>query len=284
MLMSRLPDAPIPSTPMDRSTLTMLTRPRWIAFHLLVIVGVVAMVNLGFWQLRRLDERRQFNDTVTARLVADAVPLDAILSTNATIEDPVGVDEIEWRSATVTGTYLPTAAVRVVNRSQNGRAGDNIVVPLYLGDGRTVLVNRGFVPLGVDDPPLPALEVTVTGIVHPSQVRTALGARDRTDGILLEVQRLDLPRLAEQMPGRLLPVYIDLSASTPAEAPGNPQPVIRPDLSEGNHLSYAMQWFIFSIAAIVGWVLAVRVSVRRARQRSNDPPPSQPTAPLEASD
>ena len=38
-----------------------LLAPRWIAFHLLVVVGVVAMVNLGFWQLRRMDERQAFN-------------------------------------------------------------------------------------------------------------------------------------------------------------------------------------------------------------------------------
>jgi surfeit locus 1 family protein len=35
-----------------------LLRPKWIVFHLVVIGAVVAMISLGFWQLRRLDERR----------------------------------------------------------------------------------------------------------------------------------------------------------------------------------------------------------------------------------
>ena len=269
---------------MDRHNSAMFFRPKWIAFHLLVIVGVVAMINLGFWQLRRLDQRQAFNATVTARLVADPVPLDDILPTGATIDDPIGVDEIEWRTVTVSGTYEPDAAIRVVNRSQNGRAGDNIVVPLDLGDGRTLLVTRGFVPLGVDDPPLPATEVTVTGIVHPSQERSGLGARDPSDGVLAEVQRVDLARLAGQMPGTLLPIYIDLEVSDPPEAGGVLQPVIRPDLSEGNHLSYAIQWFIFSIAAIAGWVLAIRASLRRAQRRSIDQPASPPVAPSATSD
>ena len=38
-----------------------LFSPRWLGFHLLVIVGIVTMVSLGFWQLRRLDERKAFN-------------------------------------------------------------------------------------------------------------------------------------------------------------------------------------------------------------------------------
>ena len=41
-----------------------LVTPKWIGFHLLVVVLVVAMINLAFWQLRRLDERRQFNSAV----------------------------------------------------------------------------------------------------------------------------------------------------------------------------------------------------------------------------
>ena len=38
-----------------------LLRPKWIGFHLLVVAAIVTMVNLGFWQLRRLDERQAFN-------------------------------------------------------------------------------------------------------------------------------------------------------------------------------------------------------------------------------
>lgn len=262
----------------------MLTGPKWIAFHLLVVVGIIAMINLGLWQLRRLDERQSFNATVTSRLVAEPAPIDTILSPDATIANPVDVDEIEWRSAIASGTYLPEFAVRVVNRSQNGRAGDNLVVPLDLGDGRTLLVNRGFVPLGADDPALPALTLTVTGVLHPSQERSGLGARDPETGTLSEVQRVDLPRLEAQMPGTLLPVYLDLSRSDPPEAGPLPEPVISPDLSEGNHLSYAIQWFIFAIAVAAGWWLAVRTSLRRARSTASDRPASPPDAPLASSD
>ena len=229
------------------------------------------MVNLGFWQLRRLDERRAFNAVVEASYDSIPVPFDQLVDRDWRADaDGLGaVDDsgIAWRPVTVSGTYDESASLRVVNRSQYGRAGDNLVAPLLLDDGRVVLVNRGFVPLGVEDPPLPGTEVEVLGRLRPSEERSAVGARDPSDGLLTEVQRLDLVRLSRQFTD-LVPVYLELVSSSPAEADGLPQPVVRPDLSEGSHLSYAVQWFIFAGAAVVGWVLAVRLSIRR---RANQP-------------
>ncbi len=253
-----------------------LLRPKWLAFHLLVVVGIVAMINLGFWQLRRLDEREAFNATVEARFDQPVIPLEALLGEG---DDRVEPDDVEWRPVAASGTYLPDESLVVVNRSQNGRAGDNVVTPLLLADGRILLVNRGFVPLGTVPTPPPTGAVTVEGIARPSEERRTGQLSDPAEGDLTEVQRIDLDRLAPQLPGAVVPIYVDLLRSDPADDPSL-QPVTRPDLSEGNHLSYAVQWFIFSIAVAVGWVLAVRrsIAVRRrgvsAPGDDGDPPPS----------
>ena len=44
-----------------------LWKPRWILSHLFILALVVTFVNLGFWQLRRLDERRTYNALVESR-------------------------------------------------------------------------------------------------------------------------------------------------------------------------------------------------------------------------
>ena len=248
---------------------TRFLSPKWLAFHLLVLVGCIALFSLGIWQLQRLDSRRSFNATVEQRFDEPVVSLTELIP-DGIVNNSDGAIElatsVEWRAVTASGTYLPEHELRVVNRSQNGRAGDNLVVPLQLDDGRVLLVSRGFVPLGIEDPEIPALEVEVTGRLHPSQERSLLGARDPAEGVLTEVQRLDLVRLDPQIPGDLLPVYMDLLSSVPPEIPGLPEPVIAPDLSEGNHLSYAIQWFTFSLAVLAGWAVALRVSWRRALQ------------------
>lgn len=249
-----------------------LLRPRWIGFHLLVVTGIVVMINLGLWQLDRLDERRDFNARVEQRAALPPAPLDEVLAvagatgTTPGDERPDGLDEIEWRRVEVTGTYLPDEQLLVVNRSQNGRAGDNVVTPMQLADGRILLVTRGFVPIGFGVPPPPGgagQPVTVSGIVRLSQERRLGQLSDPATGRLIEVQRLDIDRIAPQLPGPAVPVSLDVLASNPPEAPGVPEPVARPDLSDGPHLSYAIQWFIFATAVGVGWVLAVRWSVTR---------------------
>ena len=242
-----------------------LLRPRWIAFHLLVVVGIIAMINFGFWQLRRLDERQAFNAVVEARYDTAPVPIDELLTPDT---DP---DDVAWRPVTASGSYLPDDGVLIVNRAQNGRAGVNTVVPLRLDDGRILLVNRGFVPQTSDVPPVPADEVTVTGRLRPSQERRLGQLSDAGDGVLREAQRIDIERLAPQFDGPVVPMYIDLIESVPAETVGLPEPVIAPDLSEGNHLSYAVQWFLFAIAAGVGWVLAVRRSATTNRHNERSP-------------
>lgn len=247
-----------------------LFRGRWIAFHLLVVAAIIGMISAGFWQLRRLDERQSFNAVIEARYDAEPVPLDQLLPPTGTVPNDE-LEEIEWRQATTSGTYLTDEQLRVVNRSQGGRAGDNIVVPLQLDDGRVLLVNRGFVPLA--EPSFEGVEgrATVTGHLRTSEERRLGQLSDPSEGELTEVQRIDVERLAPQLPGEPVPMYLDLVSSSPAQVGAFPEPVAQPDLSEGNHLSYAVQWFIFSAAVAAGWFLAVRRSIRtRQRSRAKD--------------
>ncbi len=248
-----------------------LFTPRWLAFHALVVLAIVAMVNLGFWQLRRLDERRAFNAAVSSRVDLPPQPLDDVLLAGA---DP---HDIEWRSVTASGRYLPAEQLVVVNRSQGGVAGDLVVTPMALDDGRILLVERGLQPLGQTSAAAPAGEVDIVGRLRPSQTRHTGGLSDPATGELTQAQRVDIPRLAPQLPGPVVPMYVELVASTPAEASPAPIPLSLPELTEGPHLSYAVQWFTFSLAVVVGWVLAVRKSLKA--RRGGGPPAAAGASP-----
>src|SRR5690606_38885870 len=124
---------------------------------------------------------------------------------------------------------------------------------------------RGFVPYNYEVPAAPSGEVVIRGRLRPSQTRNTGGLSDPAEGVLTEVHRIDVNRLQQQLDAPVLPMYVDLLESIPAES-DLIAPVADPKLPEGPHLSYAVQWSIFSVAAIVGWVLAVRRSARtRAR-------------------
>ena len=235
-----------------------LLRPRWLLFHLACIGAVVLMVSLGFWQLRRLDERQAFNATVEARIDQPAVPL-------ADVPADGDLDALEWRPVVASGEYLADEELVVVNRSQGGRAGDIVVTPLLLEDGRILLVERGFVPFGTVAEPPPTGIVEVVGRLRPSEERRRGQVSDAPSGDLSEAQRLDIDRLAAQLPAPPVGFFVELTTSTPAGTGAFPEPLGGPELTEGSHLSYAGQWFIFSAGVVVGWMLAVRHSLRTRR-------------------
>jgi cytochrome oxidase assembly protein ShyY1 len=244
-----------------------------MAFHLLCLAAIVLMVNLGFWQLRRLDERKEFNAEVTARTTEPALPLEELLA-----EPDFEPDQAEWRPVTAAGTWLPDQVV-VFNRSLNGRPGDDVLTALELDDGQVVFVNRGFVPVGAEVPVPPSGGVEVLGTVRASEVRRRGGLTDSDVGTpadpLTEIRRIEIPRLAPQIEAPVVPVFLDLIESDPDSTAADPEPIPLPELSNGPHLGYAFQWFIFAACVAVGWALAVRRSLAKRRadpaRRSTQP-------------
>jgi cytochrome oxidase assembly protein ShyY1 len=213
---------------------------------------MVTMVNLGFWQLRRLDERRAANREVSNRTSA------AVVSTADLPADPHAA---QWRRVTVAGTWDRAGQVLIRNRSLDGQPGLHVVTPLSDRAGHAVLVNRGFIPLADEaHPPAPATgRVTIVGRVRVTQERGSLGPRDPATGTLATLNRVDVARIQQQSAVTLAPFYLELSTENPASA-NAPVPLPLPALDEGPHLSYAIQWFIFTACAAAGWVLVVRKS------------------------
>jgi cytochrome oxidase assembly protein ShyY1 len=218
------------------------------------------MVMLSFWQFDRLAERKDFNRDVRSRSDAPVVDL-----ADLDLDDPAGV---EWRVVRVVGTYEPSEQILILNRSQDGRAGVNVVTPLRLDDGRLIAITRGFIGLAETPPEAPSGDVTVLGVVRASERRRA-GQPTEAEGRLGEMFRLDLERLDEQVGGDVLDVSLSMIDSDPTDDPIL-RPVPAPTLSEGSHLSYAIQWLIFASCVVIGWTLAVRRSMRRARSAALD--------------
>jgi surfeit locus 1 family protein len=244
-----------------------LWKPRWILSHLFVLALVVTFVNLGFWQLSRLDERKTYNALVESRQDLAVVPIGELVPAGpqATVEQ---VDEVIHRPVTVTGTYATDQQVLVRNRTFNEVPGYWVLTPLVQRDGTAVAVNRGWVPFATTNPDgpwtdfdPPAGEATVLGKVQASQARsTGLigGPKDADEGRLTTLSRVDIGRLQGQVDAPLLPLSIDLTAQDPAQVGQLPAPVPAPDLTEGPHLNYAGQWFIFATLTVIVYPLLMR--------------------------
>ena len=250
-----------------------LRRPKWILSHLFVLVLVVVMIAAGLWQLRRLDERRDRNTSIENRTAEPVADIATLIPEDAGVD--IG-DDLQYSIASATGEYLADDQVLVRNRTLDGRPGYWVLTPLALGDGTAVVVNRGFIGIQDGDagaPPPPEGTVSVVGMVEKTRVAEGLQADEPEDGVLAVVGRPDLERIDQQTDADLLPVYLDLEDQVPPV--GDDLTLIpRPELDEGPHLSYAVQWFIFTAIALVGYPLVLR-RVARAQLgggRSRDVP------------
>jgi surfeit locus 1 family protein len=252
-----------------------VVRPKWIVRHVAVVVLVVVMVLLGLWQLRRLDEKRDYKALVEARQEEPVADVADLVPRGVAVDGPA-VDAVLYRTVTATGAYEDDDTVVVENRTYNGAAGGWVLTPLRLDGGSAVVVNRGFIGFdregAIVPPPAPDGDVTVEGLVFPSQQRGRFGPTDPVEGDLGVLARVDLDRYADQVGYDVLPAYIQLVASDPPEAaPADGAPALvplgAPTPDEGPHLSYAVQWFIFSTIAAGGYVLLLR---RVARDQATE--------------
>jgi len=245
----------------------LLTRPVWIAGHLLAACAVATFVWAGFWQLRRLDEVRTFNSLVTARLEQPPVDVGELIG-----GDP---DELRYRRVTATGTFASDSELLLSVRQQDGRPGHHLLTPLATGDGAAVVVDRGWVPLDAGDPPVaeaaptvdPGAQVTVTGVVLPSVDSGSFSAGENARGT--SIGQVDVPRIAERTGRDLAPFYVLATDQVPSPPGSLPLPAPLPELDEGNHLSYAGQWFLFATVVAVGYPVLL---ARRTRGRTGADP------------
>jgi surfeit locus 1 family protein len=222
--------------------------------HLLVLIIVCLFAVAGFWQLHRLRERRADNALVTQRRMATATSLDEA--------------RVHYR-ARLTGHYDVANEVVLRGRGIEGRPGDHLLTPLRVDGGRAVLVDRGWVLQPTDDATAPDGEVEVTGYLLPSEGAAPLGGSG--SGRIEEIARIDVERLDAQIPYDLEADYYLLLQEQDPPQPELPRPVPPLKLSEGSHLSYAGQWFLFIPIALGGYAAILRREAKKRATRLPSP-------------
>lgn len=236
-----------------------------LALTLLVATTCVA---LGIWQIARLHQRQRFNAAVRAGLSAPPAPVETLLS------DGVDPDAVRYRRVVATGTYDTALEFVLYGRTQNSKAGNHLLTPLRFVDGSGILVDRGWVPLDVDEPGTAAAapppgDVQVEGVLVSSEGDPP-GVMGQADARVTTLSKVDLARIQSQLPYRIAPDYLLLQRQSPAQPDRFPQPASLPALSEGPHLSYAVQWFIFAAIAVAGFVVLALREGRDMRPADDD--------------
>jgi cytochrome oxidase assembly protein ShyY1 len=239
---------------------------RWLGLAAFVIFWMILCVFLSRWQFQRLHQREATNAQVISALAAKPVPLSD--------------SQPEWTQVTATGVFDTSHEIVVRNQSRDigTGAGVDIVTPLVLSDGQAVLVDRGWLetqrtiarPKHIPSPTRGT--VTVTGWLHPNN-GAGPGAVNVDNGQVRAISS-DAISKTVKLPYRLHEGYISMQSQAPTDHSGlAPEP--KPDLGNGPHLFYAIQWLFFGALAPVGYFWFARDEVR-VRQGK---PPTKPFKP-----
>ena len=234
---------------------------RWAMYVGVAILFAIACAFLSNWQFSRNAERSEQLELVANNYDAAPVALGDLLAPGAEL-----TPSDEWRPVRLEGRYLADEQLLVRNRAHGGSAAYEQLVPFRLDDGRTLLVDRGWLPPGnsqslpddIPDPPSGGVTVEVRlrpGEAAPTSGRTAEAG---------QVPTINLGLVAEQT-GPLEPgAYGLLMSETPAPATA-PLTVDPPSNDPGPYLSYAIQWILFALMGF-GFITYVIVSERRLRR------------------
>jgi len=239
---------------------------KWLGYLLLAAIFATACVFLGRWQMDRRAETLAEINRVVSNYSATPIPFaDAR-------EQFIKLDaEREWTQVELRGSY-DTAGQRIVrNRPLNGQPGYEVVVPFKLESGETVVIDRGWLPIGNKTPgspdsvPAPPQgSVTVVARLKPSEPELQRGAPDG------QLASIDLAAYSAQLGYPVLTgAYGQLASETPPAA-DMPIGFPKPSTEEGTHLSYSLQWFAFGVLMFVGFGYAARQQARNAEIDAED--------------
>jgi len=236
-------------------------RPAWLPLvaALLVTAGFVA---LGVWQLQRAAEKRALIEMIEQGTAAPAVPLPATRA---------GLARGEYHRVRARGHFLVERQFLLDNQILDGRVGFDVLTPLALADGRTVLVDRGWIgagpgrepvgPVGPDD----AGPLEVTGRIWLPESGLAIGAA------LAPSQAGTWPRLTTRvdfaaLSGALGQPLVHAVVRAQGDAPWVLQPrPLKPEFGPARHYGYAVQWFALALTVVV-----VTVTLQYRRRTRSD--------------
>jgi surfeit locus 1 family protein len=231
---------------------SILRRPRWIVAIVVGIMISLLFIRLGIWQLDRLDERRAQNTTIEGRMAEPPRPLVGILG-----QYGGDADAMAYRHAVAEGEFRTDDEFFSIGRTYGDLSGTLVATPFDLEDGSVLIVVRGLVPPGTPGPPAPGYEpaagvMRIEGPLQPGEESTAIGESPPDAGDLTSLSRLDLEYIDRWVSGDVLPVLLFLEGWTVLNPENIPEPIPRPELTEGSHLGYAVQWFAFALIVFFG--------------------------------
>jgi surfeit locus 1 family protein len=218
----------------------------FIALLLIILCAWAAQ-----WQYHRGVDRHARNTVIEERIAKTPLAL-------AKVEGELA--DYEWQTITTAGRFDSTKQILLRNRYNEGKYGYEVLTLFTSDDSRNFWVDRGWVEAGATATtppvvtPVPDTQVSITG-------------RLRLDSSLPRGSFFALPGKGQGLVSELNAqsqlntekFYIDLLSGSEVQLTPTVTAQL-PELSDGPHMAYALQWIFFG-----GLVIYGRILIRRTR-------------------
>lgn len=206
---------------------------------------LILLLNLGFWQLNRAEEKRVLIEKQTQSMKTTSLQLTAMTEDNS--------EKLRYKKATIRGHYDNAHQILLDNQIFKGKAGYFVFTPFIVENGKkAILVNRGWVIANPNRTILPdvnfkTLPTIIRGRINafPSVGIKLVGAEMPTNSTPPVIQIVDSQLLAKKLAYPLFSFQFELDAAMPEGYIR--QWMTATLMSPEQHFGYALQWFGLAI-------------------------------------
>lgn len=214
---------------------------------LLMLTGCVILLSLGFWQLHRADEKKMILDAVKAQ--SEKTPIHWPLKQSISADLPPAFQHVVFD-----GLY-GRETLFLDNQYYRHQFGYDELHPVQIADGRWVLIDRGWVPVGASRTKLPAVSFSsglqrFEGYVYyPSDKGIVLGKwLDLQQDKRFLVEALYIRSVEKLLHRHFMPFIIRIEKPQ-EQGYMRDWPIV--SMPPERHVAYAVQWFIMAFVLMV---------------------------------
>ena len=223
-----------------------LIKPRWIALTLFLLILIYLFIRLSNWQFDRYDQRVLRNESTNVALSLAPKKIDSVSQMS---------DLKQWEKIELTGSYLSDQSKLVRKQYLENNLGFWVITPFKIQNGENILVNRGWIPIGSSASSNQSIPLAPVGTVNLEGYLQSFNESitQPKDLPLNQVNTIDYNYFESEIANNF---YVQLAKSSPMD---NQVAIIPlPELSNGPHFSYAIQWILFALLLPIGWYVLLK--------------------------
>lgn len=219
----------------------------------LAVALIYGCIQGALWQYDRHQVRHDKNSLILANINKPAITESQLINLNDT--------KRAWRETEITGSFIPTKEILVRNRYHEGKYGFGVITLFKSEQDNFFWVDRGWVVAG-KDATTPPITMPVTGdkVEILARVRIA-NIENQIAGSVFAVPNgkdgKQLEKWNETGSVTTQDFYLDLISTSNSQF--DPEvPSTLPEISDGPHLAYSLQWLIFAFLVALALFLVIR--------------------------